>query len=89
MRKMVKEALVELLKKLVNKRICVTTTEGETFVAVVLHVDEEHQDVVHELLSTDRPQRYEKMGTSVPGWYVTPFEYIAQVREEEQDRNRR
>jgi|DewCreStandDraft_1066081.scaffolds.fasta_scaffold08574_5 small nuclear ribonucleoprotein (snRNP)-like protein len=82
---MAEETLIELLKKLVNKKIRVTTTTGETYVAILLHVDEEHRDVVHEILSTDRPERYEKMGTSVPGWYVTPFEYIAHVCEDDQD----
>jgi hypothetical protein len=80
-----RQALIQLLRGLVNKRIRVTTTEGETFVGVVKLVDEEHQDLVHELLSTNQPQRYEKMGTSIPGWYAIPFEYIEHVREDEQD----
>jgi hypothetical protein len=80
-----RQGLIELLKRLVNKMVCVTTTEGETFIGVIKLVDEEHQDLVYELLSTNQPQRYEKMGTSVPGWYTIPFEYIEQVREDDQD----
>jgi|DewCreStandDraft_5_1066085.scaffolds.fasta_scaffold23518_4 hypothetical protein len=74
-----KAHVLELLKSRVSRTIQITSTEGETFVAAVQLGDEEEGYVIHELLSTDRPERCEKMGMSIPGWYLTPLEYIAHV----------
>lgn len=72
---------LQFLKSRINQTIQITTTERETFVATVRVVDEEEKYVIHDLLSTNQPERYEKMGTPINATYVIPFEFIESVQE--------
>lgn len=76
---------LQLLKRNVNKRVRIRATTGENILTIVRFVDEEHRDVVHDLISTDRPARYVEMGAPIPGAYVIPFEFIDSVQELPQD----
>jgi hypothetical protein len=57
------------------------TTEGERIRATVVHVDREHEDVVLDVLETDSPERYARMGRAIgdTSW-VIPFEFIGEIR---------
>ncbi len=72
------------LREFQGKLVRIATTEGEIIAAKVLSVDEEHQDVVLEVLSTNQPERYERLGKRhlEAGW-VMPFEYILHIDFEE------
>jgi hypothetical protein len=57
------------------------TTEGERIRATVVHVDREHEDVVLDVLETDRPERYVRMGRAVgDSSWVVPVEFIGEIR---------
>lgn len=70
----------ENLRGFQGKRVRLTSTEGEGMLARVLSVDDEHQDLVVDVLSTNRPEAYERMGRRFDqaGW-VIPFEFIAHI----------
>lgn len=59
----------------------VWSTGGEAMTARVLLVDEEHGDLVLDVLATDQPERYERLGRHYrsAGW-VMPFEFILEIR---------
>jgi hypothetical protein len=74
------DSIIDKLKKNIRKRVRITATTGENLVVIIRTVDEE-DGVVYDLIETDQPQRYAKMGMPVPGTYLTPFEFIAGVDE--------
>ena len=55
-----------------------TSTEGEVLSARVLHVSEEDEDVTIDILSTNQPERYARMGKDYKdrAWAI-PFAFIA------------
>jgi hypothetical protein len=70
----------ETLRGFERKIVRLTSTEGEVMIARVLSVDDEHQDVVVDVLSTNQPGRYERLGKKHDeGAWVIPFEYIADI----------
>jgi small nuclear ribonucleoprotein (snRNP)-like protein len=76
-----KADVLAFLKSKLNRTIQITTTEQETLVAIVRVVDEEERYVILDLLSTNQPERYERMGRPVQATYLLPFEFIESVQE--------
>ncbi|MGH9396159.1 MAG: hypothetical protein ACRD18_04840 [Terriglobia bacterium] len=73
----------ERLRGFEGQIVRVTSTEGEVMVAKVLSVSEEHLDVVVDVLSTNQPERYERLGKKyTEGAWAIPFEFIASVSPE-------
>lgn len=67
-----------------GKVLRITSTEGEVMSARVLHVSKEYGDVVIDILSTNRPERYEEMGKEYKdGSWAIPFEFIAKIEADE------
>lgn len=74
----------EKLRGVEGKVIRINSTEGEVIVAKVLSVSEEHQDIVVDVLSTNQPERYAKLGKQyTEGAWVIPFEFIESINPEE------
>lgn len=68
------------LSRAVDKKVRITTVEGETFVAKVIWVDHQNGELVHELITTSQPDRYHRMNKANPeGAYLIPFDYISRV----------
>lgn len=63
-----------------GKRVRIASTEGEIIIAKVLSVGEEYEDLVVDVLSTNQPERYERLGRkhTEAGW-VIPFQFIADI----------
>lgn len=71
----------EQLRRFEGMVVRVTSTEGEVMTAKVLSVSEEYQDVLLDVLSTNQPERYERLGKKLneAGW-VIPIQYILEVQ---------
>jgi hypothetical protein len=70
----------ENYRKFIGKKVRITTTEGEVVISKLLSVDSEHKDLIHDLISTNAPERYHKMGKpDAKGLYALPFEFIASI----------
>ena len=54
-------------------------TEGEVLLAKAVLVDDEHEDVIYDLISTTQPERYTK--SPKESAFAIPFGYIAGVEE--------
>jgi hypothetical protein len=52
---------LETLKANVDRLVRIVSRDGETLVAKVLLVSEEDEDVIYDLISTDRESQYEKL----------------------------
>jgi hypothetical protein len=74
---------IRKLSASVDKKVRIVTTEGETFVAKVLWVDEEHHDLVYDLISTTTPERYKQLGVRSESACLIPFDYISRIDMEE------
>ena len=71
---------VRKLTRAVGKEARIVTTQGETLVAKVLWVDEEHREVTYDLISTTTPDWYQEIKKSRPNSaFVIPFDYISQI----------
>jgi hypothetical protein len=72
--------LLEELRAKEGRVVQLTSTEGEVLSARVLHVSEEEEDVLIDILSTNQPERYERMGKSYKeGAWTIPFAFIAKI----------
>jgi hypothetical protein len=69
-----------LLPSYEGKRVRIVSTEGESLLARILHVSGEQEDVVLDILSTDQPDRYVKLGKRPEdsSWAI-PFAFIAKI----------
>jgi hypothetical protein len=68
------------LRAFEGKVVRLTSTEGEALLARVLHVSEDDQDVTIEILSTNQPERYIRLGKNyAEGAWAIPFDFIADV----------
>ena len=72
---------LEEVRRFEGAVVRLTSTEGEVMIARVLSVSDEYQDVLLDVLSTNQPERYERLGKKLneAGW-VIPFEYILEVQ---------
>jgi len=72
---------IKRLQKLEGEVVRLTSTEGEAMIAKVLSVSEEYQDVIVSVLSTNQPERYERLGKKYDeaAWAI-PFEYVRDVQ---------
>jgi hypothetical protein len=78
-----KSSFVDTLKANINKKVLIVAEERgerEAITAIVRFIDEE-DGVIYDLIATDRPERYQRMGAKIPGRFLTPFEFITEVRE--------
>jgi len=72
--------LLEELRAKEGSVVHLTSTEGEVLSARVLHVFEENQDMAIDVLSTNQPERYERLGKShKDGAWVIPLASIATI----------
>ena len=71
---------LDALRHFEGKVVRLTTTEDEIIIAKVLSVSDEHQDVVVDVLSTNQPERYVRLGKPhTEGAWAIPFAYLARV----------
>lgn len=78
-----KSSIVDTLKANINKEVIIVAEEHgyrEMINAIVRFIDEE-DGVIYDLIATDHPERYQRMGATIPGRFLTPFEFVAEVRE--------
>jgi hypothetical protein len=68
---------IELLKACVDRLIRVHCQDGEVFVGKALSVWDEEQDLVYDLISTNRESQYEKADQQPA--YVIKFDDIDSV----------
>jgi hypothetical protein len=79
---------LEELRAKEGKVVQLTSTEGEVLSARVLHISEEEEDILIDILSTNQPERYERMGKSYKeGAWALPFAFIAGIESGEQSNN--
>ena len=65
---------LELLKASTDKYVVIHIEDGEVIVAAVHFVSDEDQDVIYDVISSNRPERY-RDDTSKPA-YLMPFAKI-------------
>ena len=53
---------LQLLKSSVDKVVKIHCSDGEVLIAKVIFVWDEYEDVSVDVVSTDRPEKYEKYG---------------------------
>ena len=76
--------LLTQLRAYEGKVCIITSTEGEIFSARVLHVSDEEKDVIVDILSTDQPDRYLRMGRRHDeGTWAIPLAFITRSAREE------
>jgi acetylglutamate kinase len=69
----VKQELIERLRQNEGKVVKINCLDGELLEAKIIHVDDEHRDVIYDLLATTTPEKY-KQGT--PSAYVIHWDDI-------------
>ena len=69
---------LEVLTENVNRTVRIVCKDGEQIIARIVVVSEEDEDVIYELLSTNRNSNYEKFDEK-PGGYLVPFKEIESV----------
>jgi len=71
---------LDKLRRSEGKVVRLTTTESETILARVVSVCDEEKDVVIDVISTNQPERYLRLGRKhTDGAWAIPFEYLARV----------
>ncbi len=55
---------LQVLKDNVKKNVRILCTDGEVLVAQIVHVDEDELDVIYDLVSSNRPERYARPGAA-------------------------
>lgn len=71
---------LDKLRNSEGKVVRLTTTEGETMTVKIVSVSEEYQDVVVDVLSTNQPERYLRLGKPhTDGAWVIPIEFLARL----------
>jgi hypothetical protein len=68
---------IELLKRSSGKTVEFLCTDGEIVQASVRWVSDEDNDLIHDLVSSNMPERYRDRENCA---YLTPFEQIESVR---------
>lgn len=66
-----------ILKDQIDGYVRITCFDGESFIAKVLHVSEIEQDVIYDLVETNRPSKYEGVPNNAA--YQVMFTDIASV----------
>jgi len=74
----VTSAGIELLKSNCGKRVEIRCADGEVMEVAVVFVSESERDVIYDLISTNRGDRYS--GRTGGEAYSTPFDDIESVR---------
>jgi hypothetical protein len=49
---------IERLRKNEGRVIKITCSDGELLEAKIVHVDDEHRDVIYDLVSSTKPEKY-------------------------------
>lgn len=70
-----KTTQIEQLRQCKGKVVKITCSDGEVLEAKIIHIDDEYQDVVYDLISSTTPEKY-KQNTS--GAYVIRWHDIAE-----------
>ena len=70
-------AQIDILKQSCGKRVEIRCADGEVVIADVLFVSDEDGDVVYDLVSSSRPERYTRPARDV-AWSV-PFGEVESV----------
>jgi small nuclear ribonucleoprotein (snRNP)-like protein len=65
------------LKASVDKRVVLHCTDGEVITAEIVSVSDEHEDVIYDIVSSNRPEVYQAM-EGKPA-FVIPFADISFV----------
>jgi hypothetical protein len=73
-----KQGDIERLRKSEGGTVKITCSDGEILEAKILHVDEEYRDVVYDLLSSTRPEKYPQGQASA---YTIEWDDILDFRE--------
>lgn len=68
---------VDTLKANVNKLVKITATDGQVLVVKLIAVGEEEEDIIYDLVRTNRPDKYERL--DVQPAYSLPFRAIERV----------
>lgn len=55
-------AILRILKESRNRIVKISCSDGEVFLGKVLVVSDEDEDVVYDLVSTNRPEQYDRFG---------------------------
>ena len=59
---------VERLRHSEKKIVTVSCSDGELLRAKIIHVDDDHRDVIFDLISTSHPETYKGTGTYIIHW---------------------
>ena len=66
---------IERLRSYTDKIVRMKTTDGESLVVKVILMQDEYQDFIHDIISSDQRHRYRKpLGSAA---YVAPYSQIA------------
>ncbi len=68
---------LDLLKNRIDRVVRIDCIDGEVLFAKPLVVTEEDEDIIFDLISTNRPDKYEKL--DIQPAYMLRFEHIAHV----------
>jgi len=68
---------LDILKRHIDKTVTIRCIDGEVLAAKILVVSDEDEDIVFDLISTTREDKYEKLDKQPA--YLLRFRHIAQV----------
>lgn len=74
---------IALLKANIDKQVRITAADGEVLVVKLILVSEEEEDIIYDLISTNRPDKYERL--EVRPAYALPFYAIKWIQTFEPD----
>ena len=57
------QELIERLRQNERRVVKINCSDGELLEAKIIHVDDEHRDVIYDLVATTTPEKY-KQGTA-------------------------
>jgi acetylglutamate kinase len=60
----VRQELIERLRQNEKKVVKINCSDGELLEAKVIHVDDEHRDVIYDLVATTTPEKYKQGSAS-------------------------
>jgi len=68
---------IERLRRNEQRIVTISCSNGEILRAKIVHVDDNHRDVIFDLISTSHPETYKHAGA-----YVIHWDDIANFRED-------
>jgi hypothetical protein len=69
---------IDRLRRSEQKFVTFNCSNGELLRAKILHVDDDHRDVIFDLVSTNKPETYKH-----PGAYIIHWDDIVDFREDQ------